>query len=66
MIRGDLSTREFIAFWMHDRRVLAGLTVNIWDVTGSIEHIIKSRAEVDSDRLADPDVSMDNLLNKPA
>jgi 3-phenylpropionate/trans-cinnamate dioxygenase ferredoxin reductase subunit len=48
VIRGDLSTREFIAFWMHDRRVLAGLTVNIWDVTGSIEHIIKSRAEVDS------------------
>jgi 3-phenylpropionate/trans-cinnamate dioxygenase ferredoxin reductase subunit len=56
VIRGDLSAREFIAFWMHDRRVLAGLTVNIWDVTGLIEQIIQSRAEVDRDRLADPDV----------
>jgi 3-phenylpropionate/trans-cinnamate dioxygenase ferredoxin reductase component len=66
VIRGDLSTREFIAFWMHDRRVLAGMNVNIWNVTGPIEHFIRSRAEVDSDRLADPDVSLDDLLNKPS
>ena len=66
VIRGDLSAREFIAFWMHDRRVLAGLTVNIWDVTGPIEQIIRSRAEVDRDRLADPDISLDELLNRPS
>ena len=32
VVRGDLDKREFIAFWLHGGRVLAGMNVNVWDV----------------------------------
>ncbi|GAA3169903.1 NAD(P)/FAD-dependent oxidoreductase [Nonomuraea salmonea] len=31
VIRGDLSGREFLAFWLRDDRVIAAMNVNIWD-----------------------------------
>jgi len=55
VIRGDLPAREFIAFWLRDRRVVAGMNVNIWDVTEQITHLILSGERVDPTRLADPD-----------
>jgi hypothetical protein len=30
-VRGDRSGREFLAFWLKDGRVLAGMNANIWD-----------------------------------
>ena len=33
VVRGDLAKREFIAFWTAGGRVLAGMNVNVWDVT---------------------------------
>ncbi len=59
VIRGDLAGREFIAFWLKNRRVVAGMNVNIWDVTGSITHLIQSGEPVDPTRLADPDAPLD-------
>ena len=35
VVRGDLDARQFIAFWLKDGRVKAGMNVNIWDVTDS-------------------------------
>ena len=32
-VRGDVDGREFIAFWLMDGRVLAGMNVNVWGVT---------------------------------
>jgi 3-phenylpropionate/trans-cinnamate dioxygenase ferredoxin reductase subunit len=58
VIRGDLAAREFIAFWLKQDRVVAGMNVNIWDVTDSIQDLIRARARVDSDRLADPSVPL--------
>jgi 3-phenylpropionate/trans-cinnamate dioxygenase ferredoxin reductase component len=55
VIRGDLDAREFIAFWLEGGRVTAGMNVNVWDVTDAIQELIRSRAEVDPNRLADPD-----------
>jgi 3-phenylpropionate/trans-cinnamate dioxygenase ferredoxin reductase subunit len=55
VIRGDLGAREFIAFWLRDRRVLAGMNVNVWDVTDAIKALITSRHRVDPAALADPD-----------
>jgi 3-phenylpropionate/trans-cinnamate dioxygenase ferredoxin reductase component len=55
VIRGDLDAREFIAFWLEGGRVTAGMNVNVWDVTDAIQELIRSRAEVDPHRLADPD-----------
>ncbi|HJP75564.1 MAG TPA: FAD-dependent oxidoreductase [Pseudonocardiaceae bacterium] len=52
VVRGDLAAREFIAFWLKDNRVLAGMNVNIWDVTDSIKELITSGRPVDPDALA--------------
>jgi 3-phenylpropionate/trans-cinnamate dioxygenase ferredoxin reductase component len=53
VFRGDPASREFIAFWLRDDRVLAGMNVNVWDVTDSIERLIRDRAPVDVEQLAD-------------
>ncbi|MEU0502526.1 FAD-dependent oxidoreductase [Nocardia sp. NPDC005998] len=53
VVRGDEAKREFVAFWLDaDNRVLAGMNVNIWDVTDRIRELIGQ--QVDPDRLADP------------
>ncbi|HEV7207167.1 MAG TPA: oxidoreductase C-terminal domain-containing protein, partial [Mycobacteriales bacterium] len=50
----------FIAFWVRDGRVLAGMNVNIWDVTDAISSLIRSGAQVDLSKLADPEVALDD------
>jgi 3-phenylpropionate/trans-cinnamate dioxygenase ferredoxin reductase component len=61
VIRGDLAAREFIAFWMVEDRVVAGMNVNVWDVVDPIQRLIRERVAVDDKRLADPDVALDQL-----
>ena len=61
VFRGDVAAREFIAFWMKDGRVLAGMNVNIWDVTDPIKDLIRSRTQVDRAALADPDQPLTEL-----
>jgi 3-phenylpropionate/trans-cinnamate dioxygenase ferredoxin reductase component len=56
VFRGDVASGEFIAFWMGDGRVLAGMNVNTWGVTDAIEALVRSRARVDPIELADPEV----------
>jgi 3-phenylpropionate/trans-cinnamate dioxygenase ferredoxin reductase subunit len=63
VVRGDLATREFIAFWLLDGRVVAGMNVNIWDVTDQIEALIRSNAVIEKARLADPSVGLSDLLS---
>ena len=62
VFRGDPAGREFIAFWLRDGRVLAGMNVNVWDVTDPIQALIRSRAVVDRARLTDPDTPLADLL----
>ena len=61
VVRGDLDTREFLAFWLRDGRVLAGMNVNVWDVQDDIRGVILSGGAVDPVRLADPDVPLRDL-----
>ncbi|MEF9903715.1 NAD(P)/FAD-dependent oxidoreductase [Streptomyces sp. P9-A2] len=61
VVRGDAGKREFIAFWTKEGRVLAGMNVNVWDVTDPIQRLITSRAPVDPDSLADPRVPLESL-----
>jgi 3-phenylpropionate/trans-cinnamate dioxygenase ferredoxin reductase subunit len=61
VVRGDLASREFIAFWLAGDRVLAGMNVNVWDVTDTIQRLIRDRVAVDDRRLADPDVPLEEL-----
>lgn len=56
IFRGDVASGEFIAFWMRDGRVLAGMNVNTWGVTDAIEALVRSGARVDPAELADPEV----------
>jgi hypothetical protein len=60
--RGDVAKREFVAFWLRGNHVLAGMNVNVWDVTGDIQELIRSGAAVDPDALADPAVPLSTLL----
>jgi 3-phenylpropionate/trans-cinnamate dioxygenase ferredoxin reductase subunit len=32
VFRGDRDDGKFIAFWLQDGRVIAGMNVNVWDV----------------------------------
>ncbi|MGW9431512.1 NAD(P)/FAD-dependent oxidoreductase [Streptomyces decoyicus] len=62
VFRGDTGTREFIAFWLSGGRVLAGMNVNVWDVTEPIRALVASGRAVDPGRLADPDVPLADLV----
>ncbi|MFI5767625.1 NAD(P)/FAD-dependent oxidoreductase [Streptomyces sp. NPDC051658] len=61
VIRGDAGKREFIAFWLKDRRVLAGMNVNVWDVTETVQGLVRSGRQIDPDALADPSVPLESL-----
>ncbi|MGW2392991.1 NAD(P)/FAD-dependent oxidoreductase [Streptomyces lydicamycinicus] len=62
VFRGDTDAREFITFWLSRGRVLAGMNVNVWDVTGPIKALVRSGQAVDPGRLADPAVPLDSLV----
>ncbi|WP_207929182.1 FAD-dependent oxidoreductase [Actinomadura sp. 6K520] len=59
--RGDPGAREFVAFWLSGGRVVAGMNVNVWDVTGDVQALIRSGTRVDTGRLADPGVPLASL-----
>jgi 3-phenylpropionate/trans-cinnamate dioxygenase ferredoxin reductase subunit len=62
VFRGDVPGREFIAFWLAgDNRVLAGMNVNIWDVSETLGALVRSRRAVDPAELADEDVPLETL-----
>ena len=61
VLRGDPAGREFIAFWLAGDRIVAGMNVNVWDVSDAIQRLIRERVAVDDRRLADLDVPLDDL-----
>jgi 3-phenylpropionate/trans-cinnamate dioxygenase ferredoxin reductase subunit len=61
VLRGDPAGREFLAFWLKDGVVLAGMNANVWDQGDAIKAILRSGAKVDADRLADPSVPLADL-----
>ncbi len=58
VFRGDPATREFIAFWIAEDRVVAGMNVGIWDVSDPIRRLIRERIAVTDRDLADPDIAL--------
>jgi NADPH-dependent 2,4-dienoyl-CoA reductase/sulfur reductase-like enzyme len=59
--RGDRAGREFIAFWLSAGAVIAGMNVNVWDVTDDIQALIRSGRKVSTERLADPSVALPDV-----
>jgi 3-phenylpropionate/trans-cinnamate dioxygenase ferredoxin reductase subunit len=66
VFRGDPAAREFIAFWLEGGRVVAGMNVNVWEVTDHIQALIRSGERVDVARLRDPDLPLEELGSRPA
>ncbi|WP_372789783.1 NAD(P)/FAD-dependent oxidoreductase [Paraconexibacter sp.] len=62
VFRGDPASREFVAFWVADHRVVAGINVNVWDVSDSIRRLIQDRMVVEPRHLSDPSIPIDELL----
>jgi 3-phenylpropionate/trans-cinnamate dioxygenase ferredoxin reductase subunit len=46
VFRGDVAQREFLAYWIRDGVVVAGMNVNIWAVHADIRALIERRAPV--------------------
>ncbi|MEV6793053.1 FAD-dependent oxidoreductase [Streptomyces sp. NPDC051320] len=62
VFRGSTENREFIAFWLSGGRVLAGMNVNVWDVTDPIRALVTGGRPVDAEALADPGVPLTDLV----
>ena len=61
VVRGDMEAREFIAFWLAGDRLVAGMNVNVWDVSDPIQTLISKGSHVEDAKLADADVSLEEL-----
>jgi 3-phenylpropionate/trans-cinnamate dioxygenase ferredoxin reductase subunit len=61
VFRGNPDDGKFIAFWIADGRVVAGMNANVWDVSDPIQTLIRSRQPVDIARLTDPAVPLEEL-----
>jgi 3-phenylpropionate/trans-cinnamate dioxygenase ferredoxin reductase subunit len=66
VFRGDREAGEFVAFWLRDGRVLAGMNVNVWDVNQHVQELIRSRRQVDVAALSDLDTPLESLAGEPA
>lgn len=65
VFRGDVSGREFVAFWVSGGRVLAGMNANVWDVQDDIQKLVRAGyagQAVDLERLADPTAALGELI----
>jgi len=59
LIRGDKESGEFIAFWLADGILKAGMNVNVWDVNDEIRALIGKT--IDPARLTDTGISLSDL-----
>ena len=62
VLRGDPKSGAYVAFWLDDdRHVLAGMHVNTWGATDTIQELIRSGKQVDPARLADTSVELSEV-----
>lgn len=62
LFRGDRQKLECIVFWLKDRRVLAGMNINVWDQTETIKALVRCGRRVDTADLADLDTVLSDVL----
>lgn len=61
VFRGEPAGRAFVAFWLLDGRVVAGMNANVWQVNDAIAALVASKERVAVERLMDPTVQLDDL-----
>lgn len=66
VFRGEREDGEFIAFWLREGTVVAGMNVNVWDVQEQIRGLIRSRQPIDPEALSDPGTPLPSLRAEPA
>jgi 3-phenylpropionate/trans-cinnamate dioxygenase ferredoxin reductase subunit len=59
--RGNRAAREFIAFWIAEGRVVAGMNVNVWDVNDGVQALIRRGRTVKPAELADESIPLESL-----
>jgi 3-phenylpropionate/trans-cinnamate dioxygenase ferredoxin reductase subunit len=64
VFRGDPAAGAFIAFWLANDVVVAGMNVNLWDVNEQIQQLIRDRSVLSPDRLADIGTPLDELATQ--
>jgi 3-phenylpropionate/trans-cinnamate dioxygenase ferredoxin reductase subunit len=64
VFRGDRAGGEFVAFWLREGRVTAGMNVNVWDVNEDVQALIRSRQQVKVAALTDPGVPLAALVGE--
>jgi 3-phenylpropionate/trans-cinnamate dioxygenase ferredoxin reductase component len=64
VFRGDPAQGEFIAFWLRDGCVLAGMNVNVWDVNEHVQALIRSNQQIDLAALIDTDTPLESLIGE--
>jgi NADPH-dependent 2,4-dienoyl-CoA reductase/sulfur reductase-like enzyme len=57
VVRGDLTSREFIAFWVRGDDVRAALNVNMWDDGDALSALVDGDIRVERTKLAEGDLA---------
>ncbi len=62
VFRGDRARRRFVAFWLLDGRVVAGMNVNVAGVNETVRAIIRSQLRFDRHLLGNESIALDGIL----
>ncbi|MGB6771279.1 MAG: FAD-dependent oxidoreductase [Candidatus Dormiibacterota bacterium] len=66
VFRGDVAERKFIAFWVREGRVLAGMAVNTWKLGDAVPALVRSGRAIDAAQLADANLTLESLTRAEA
>ena len=56
VVRGDVASRQFIAFWLRDGRLRAAMNVNVWDDGTALSALVDAQATVTPTQLRGADL----------
>jgi 3-phenylpropionate/trans-cinnamate dioxygenase ferredoxin reductase subunit len=57
VVRGDLTAREFIAFWLRDSSVRAAMNVNLWDDGDTLQALVDNQTKVEPKQLREDELA---------
>lgn len=57
VVRGELASREFTAFWLRAGAVRAAMNVNVWDDGDALKALVDGQVKVDADALRTADLA---------
>lgn len=57
----DVGADSFVALWLAEGRVVAGMHGNAWDLKKPIDRLVSAQAQIDGGRFSDPGVPLEEL-----